>query len=138
MDLVSHPSLRVAQTAPPSKCAILAASRCGASAAARSPVARARARAPRRQLLPCSAESAIRFRRETGSRGRSRPRSTAQTEILPKYFRHSRFQSLVRQLNFYSFKKISKERSVCIYQHALFLRDRPDQLEHLKRSSGNL
>merc|ERR1719502_35781 len=60
-----------------------------------------------------------------------------QTEILPKYFRHSRFQSLVRQLNFYSFKKISKERSVCIYQHHLFLRDRPDQLEHLKRKTSN-
>ncbi|CAM9867929.1 unnamed protein product, partial [Discosporangium mesarthrocarpum] len=63
------------------------------------------------------------------------PRKLEQ-DILPKYFRHSRFQSLVRQLNFYSFKKISKERSVWIYKHALFRRDEPELLHALKRKTN--
>ena len=45
-----------------------------------------------------------------------------ELEILPKYFRHARFQSFVRQLNFYSFKKISKERNSWIYSHDFFQR----------------
>ena len=45
-----------------------------------------------------------------------------ELEILPKYFRHARFQSFVRQLNFYSFKKISKERNSWVYSHEYFQR----------------
>lgn len=56
-----------------------------------------------------------------------------ENEVLPKYFRHSRFQSLVRQLNFYDFKKISKERVIWIYRHKLFQQGKPHLLDDLKR-----
>jgi hypothetical protein len=56
-----------------------------------------------------------------------------ETETLPKYFRHNRFQSLVRQLNFYSFRKINRERNVWIYKHNLFHRDRQDELHLVRR-----
>ena len=54
---------------------------------------------------------------------------------LPQYFRHNRFQSLVRQLNFYNFRKINRERNFWIYQHPLFHRDAPEEMYKLKRRS---
>mmetsp|Transcript_18919 Transcript_18919/g.52831 ORF Transcript_18919/g.52831 Transcript_18919/m.52831 type:complete len:513 (-) Transcript_18919:564-2102(-) len=56
-----------------------------------------------------------------------------ESETLPQYFRHNRFQSLVRQLNFYSFRKINRERNVWIYKHNLFHRDRPEDLYQVRR-----
>ncbi|KAL7574813.1 hypothetical protein ACA910_010657 [Epithemia clementina (nom. ined.)] len=56
-----------------------------------------------------------------------------ESETLPQYFRHNRFQSLVRQLNFYSFRKINRERNVWIYKHELFHRDRPEDLHMVRR-----
>jgi len=56
-----------------------------------------------------------------------------ENETLPAFFRHSRFQSLVRQLNFYNFRKINKERTVWIYFHPLFHRDHPESLHLLRR-----
>lgn len=56
-----------------------------------------------------------------------------ESETLPTYFRHRRFQSLVRQLNFYNFRKINKERNFWVYKHPLFHRDRPEDLGMLRR-----
>ncbi|GLD94836.1 hypothetical protein PINS_up003461 [Pythium insidiosum] len=51
---------------------------------------------------------------------------------LPKYFRHRRFSSLIRQLNFYSFYRV-QEGQLTIYQHSYFRKGRPDLLVHIKR-----
>ena len=56
-----------------------------------------------------------------------------ESETLPLYFRHSRFQSLVRQLNFYNFRKINRERTFWVYYHPLFHRDTPDEMHKLRR-----
>ena len=53
--------------------------------------------------------------------------------MLPRFFRHRRFQSLVRQLNFYSFRKVNKERTFWVYRHPMFHRDRADELHLLRR-----
>jgi len=58
-----------------------------------------------------------------------------ESETLPSYFRHSRFQSLVRQLNFYNFRKVNRERNFWVYQHPLFHRDRPQELRNLRRKT---
>ncbi|GKY94606.1 hypothetical protein MPSEU_000426100 [Mayamaea pseudoterrestris] len=56
-----------------------------------------------------------------------------EEETLPTFFRHNRFPSLIRQLNFYSYKKVNKERNVWIYKHELFHRDRPEDLHLIRR-----
>lgn len=57
-----------------------------------------------------------------------------EKEILPHCFRHSRIQSFIRQLNFYSFKKTT-ERLSRTFSHELFQRARPELLDGLKRKS---
>ena len=52
---------------------------------------------------------------------------------MPAYFRHNRFQSLVRQLNFYNFRKVNRERTFWVYRHPLFHRDKPQNLHLLRR-----
>ncbi|KAL3764731.1 hypothetical protein ACHAWO_008726 [Cyclotella atomus] len=56
-----------------------------------------------------------------------------ESETLPSYFRHSRFQSLVRQLNFYNFRKVNRERNIWVYHHPQFHRDHPQDLGKLRR-----
>ncbi|ETK78676.1 hypothetical protein F441_15642 [Phytophthora nicotianae CJ01A1] len=48
-------------------------------------------------------------------------------EVLPKYFKHRKYTSFQRQLNYFSFKKWTKSKAVvCTFSNECFLRDRPD------------
>ncbi|CAK4120376.1 unnamed protein product [Aphanomyces euteiches] len=61
-------------------------------------------------------------------------------EILPKYFKHNKYPSFQRQLNYFHFKKWTKSRAnICTFSNEWFHRDRPEmsaQITRKKSSAG--
>ncbi|KAG6967501.1 hypothetical protein JG687_00004224 [Phytophthora cactorum] len=58
-------------------------------------------------------------------------------EVLPKYFKHRKYTSFQRQLNYFSFKKWTKSKAVvCTFSNDCFLRDRPDLAWRITRKKS--
>ncbi|KAG7367245.1 HSF-type DNA-binding protein [Nitzschia inconspicua] len=59
-------------------------------------------------------------------------------KIMPKYFRHSRFKSFLRQLSMYKFARCSKGPCRGAYGHPHFIRGRTDLCRLITRSEKTL
>lgn len=57
-------------------------------------------------------------------------------ELLPKFFRQTKFSSFKRQMNLYGFRKVLSGTDCGSYYHELFLRGRPDLAMILRRVGG--
>lgn len=58
-------------------------------------------------------------------------------EVLPKYFKHRKYTSFQRQLNYFNFRKWTKSKaSVCTFSNEFFVRDHPELAYRITRKKS--
>jgi hypothetical protein len=59
-----------------------------------------------------------------------------QLEVIPKYFKHTKFASFQRQLNLYGFRRVTKGEAQGAYVHQKFQVGKPDLVAEIRRLPG--
>lgn len=54
-------------------------------------------------------------------------------EVLPRFFNNKNYQTFVRQLHLYGFRRAVSKKEKGSYYHALFLRSRPSLVRYMRR-----
>jgi len=59
------------------------------------------------------------------------------THILPKYFKHRKYTSFQRQLNYFNFRKWTKSKAkICTFSNDYFVRDQPELASKIRRKKS--
>jgi hypothetical protein len=64
-------------------------------------------------------------------------RKVFTSEIMPRYFRLTKFPSFQRQLNLYGFRMLTKGKDSGAYYHELFLKEHPERCVDIRRDTPN-
>mmetsp|Transcript_36677 Transcript_36677/g.88371 ORF Transcript_36677/g.88371 Transcript_36677/m.88371 type:complete len:210 (+) Transcript_36677:234-863(+) len=84
-------------------------------------------------MLEAESEDAIVYWSSSGRAFRIADISQFTKEVLPKYFKTTKFSSFQRNLNLYGFNKIRKGPDVDMYSHPGFVRGNEDGLSQLRK-----
>ena len=60
-------------------------------------------------------------------------RGKFQDEVMPQYFQSSSWQSFLKQLNVYGFRRATKSRDLTVYYHKDFIQNKPGLINKIKR-----
>ncbi|KAF1316288.1 Hsf-type dna-binding protein, partial [Globisporangium splendens] len=78
-----------------------------------------------RQILDCENESILRWT-DDGKAFEIHDMQRMSDYVLPKYFKHAKYTSFQRQLNYFNFRKWTKSKAkVCTFSNPHFVRDQP-------------
>ncbi|RLN26239.1 hypothetical protein BBJ28_00021512 [Nothophytophthora sp. Chile5] len=89
-----------------------------------------------RQMLEVESDAVLRWT-PNGAAFEIHDMHEMMARVLPKYFKHCKYTSFQRQLNYFNFRKWTKSKAVvCTFSNDFFLRDRPDLAWRITRKKS--